>query len=95
VAGGWWLVAGGWWLVDSLVELASAGHLGRILRGGDSVVAAARSSSGGPGLPYLPRVLRPRLARALGEEAARTVFVGNPARAFAVRRPGGAPYGQG
>lgn len=36
-------------------------------------------------MPYLPRVLRPRLARALGEEAAEAVFVTNPARAFSAR----------
>lgn len=33
-------------------------------------------------MPYLLRALRPRLTRALGEDAATAVFLTNPARAF-------------
>lgn len=72
-----------WRLVDGLAALAEAGHVHQLLLGGDTVTASARAATGGgPGMPYLLRVLRPRLARALGEEAAEAVFVTNPARAF-------------
>jgi phosphotriesterase-related protein len=84
-----------WRLVGCMADLAAAGHLGQLLLGGDNVVAAARSvTGGGPGLPHLPRVLRPRLVRALGEEGARAVFVDNPARAFAVEWRGDPPSGR-
>lgn len=73
-----------WRTVDTLVSLANAGHLSQLLLGGDTVTAAARASTGGgPGMPYLLRVLRPRLERELGAAAADTVLVANPARAFA------------
>jgi phosphotriesterase-related protein len=81
-----------WRLVDCLTELAAAGHADQLLLGGDTVVAAARAATGGgPGMPYLPRVLWPRLVRALGAEAAHAVTVANPARAFTVRRPTPSP----
>jgi len=41
------------------------------------------ATGGGPELPYQLTTLRPRVAAALGEEAARAVFVTHPARAFA------------
>ncbi|WP_037914880.1 phosphotriesterase family protein [Actinacidiphila yeochonensis] len=73
-----------WRLLECLTALASAGHLGQLLLGGDTTTARARASTGGgPGLPYQLRVLRPRVARELGEDAAETVFTRNPARAFA------------
>jgi predicted metal-dependent phosphotriesterase family hydrolase len=50
--------------------------------GGDTTAAARSSTGGGPGLPYLLRVLRPRLAAGLGEEVAARFFTANPARAF-------------
>jgi predicted metal-dependent phosphotriesterase family hydrolase len=67
-------------LLDTLAALAGEGHGGQLLLGGDTTTAAAR---GAPGMPYLLRVLRPRLGRELGEELAEDVFVRNPARAFA------------
>ncbi|MFJ2958044.1 phosphotriesterase [Streptomyces sp. NPDC087270] len=74
-----------WRLLDCLTELAAAGHTDQILLGGDNVLASARASTGGsPGIPYLLRVLRPRVAAALGEDAAEAILVANPARAFAV-----------
>ncbi|SEO51905.1 phosphotriesterase family protein [Actinacidiphila rubida] len=74
-----------WRLLTCLEELAAAGHTGRLLLGGDTTSASGRAATGGgPGLPYLLRVLRPRITAALGAEAARAVFVDNPARAFAV-----------
>ncbi|MEU1673159.1 phosphotriesterase [Streptomyces roseifaciens] len=72
-----------WRLFDALTALAGAGHADRILLGGDTTTAAARSAADGPGMPYLLRGLRPALAAELGEDFARQVFVANPARAFA------------
>ena len=56
----------------------------QILIGGDTATAAARASTGGgPGLPYLLRVLRPRLAAELGDAGRRrSSSPRNPARAF-------------
>ena len=72
-----------WRLHECLAELVRHGHEDQILIGGDTTTAAARSSTGGgPGLPYLLRVLRPRLAAELGEEVAAKFFTANPARAF-------------
>jgi phosphotriesterase-related protein len=65
--------------VDCLVALAAAGHTGQLLLGADTTAPGA-----GPGAAYLLRVLRPRLVRELGEEAADAVFRANPAKAFAV-----------
>jgi predicted metal-dependent phosphotriesterase family hydrolase len=73
-----------WRLLDALAALADAGHADRLLLGGDTVTAAARSTADGPGMPFLLRALRPRLARELGPDLAEAVFVGNPARAFDV-----------
>ncbi len=72
-----------WRLVRALVELAEAGHARQLLLGGDTTTAAARSTADGPGMPYLLRVLRPRLERELGEAVVAGLFVDNPARAFA------------
>ena len=72
-----------WRLHECLAELVRHGHEDQILIGGDTTTAAARSSTGGgPGLPYLLRVLRPRLAAELGEEMAAKFYTANPARAF-------------
>ena len=73
-----------WRLLECLEELAGAGHIGQLLLGGDTTSAAGRASTGGgPGVPFLLRVLRPRIASALGEAAAAAIFTANPARAFA------------
>jgi phosphotriesterase-related protein len=75
-----------WRLHECLAELVRHGHQDQILIGGDTTTAAARAATGGgPGLPYLLRVLRPRLAAELGEDVAEKFFVTNPARAFAAR----------
>jgi len=72
-----------WRLHECLADLVRHGHEDQILIGGDTTTAAARSSTGGgPGLPYLLRVLRPRLAAELGEQVAAKFFTANPARAF-------------
>jgi phosphotriesterase-related protein len=73
-----------WRMPDALRALADAGHGDRLLLGGDTTTAAARSVDGGPGMPYLLRRVRPRLALALGEELVERVLTANPGRAFAV-----------
>ncbi|UNZ17089.1 phosphotriesterase [Streptomyces sp. 891-h] len=70
-----------WRLFDSLADLLEQGYGSSVLLGGDTVTVTARAETG---VPYVTRVLRPRVARELGDEAARRIFVDNPARAFAV-----------
>ncbi|MFG1670758.1 phosphotriesterase [Streptomyces sp. Y7] len=72
-----------WRMPDAVRALAEAGFGHRLLLGGDTVVAGARSVDGGPGMPYLLRRVRPRLALELGEELVERVLVDNPGRAFA------------
>ncbi|MFJ4366738.1 phosphotriesterase [Streptomyces chartreusis] len=72
-----------WRMPDAVLALAEAGFGHRLLLGGDTVVAGARSVDGGPGMRYLLRRVRPRLASALGEELVERVLVDNPGRAFA------------
>jgi phosphotriesterase-related protein len=73
-----------WRMPDAVRALAEAGFGDRLLLGGDTVVAGARSVDGGPGMPYLLRRVGPRLAVELGEELVGRMFRENPARAFAV-----------
>ncbi len=73
-----------WRLLEDLTALAEAGYGDRLLLGGDTTTAGARSVSGGPGMPFLLTGLRPRLVRELGEEYAELILRENPARAFAV-----------
>ncbi|WP_033278515.1 phosphotriesterase family protein [Streptomyces sp. NRRL F-525] len=73
-----------WRMPDAVRALAEAGFGDRLLLGGDTVVAGARSADGGPGMPYLLRRVGPRLAVELGEELVERVFRENPARAFSV-----------
>ncbi|MFF7053077.1 phosphotriesterase [Streptomyces griseorubiginosus] len=77
-----------WRMPEAVRALAEAGHGDRLLLGGDTTTAAARSVNGGPGMPYLLRRVRPRLAVELGEEAVRRILTDNPGRAFAVEWPG-------
>jgi 5-phospho-D-xylono-1,4-lactonase len=78
-----------WRMPDAVRALAEAGHGDRLLLGGDTTTAAARSVNGGPGMPYLLRQVRPRLVVELGEEPVGHILVDNPGRALAVewRRP--------
>jgi phosphotriesterase-related protein len=71
-----------WRLFDSLADLVEQGWGDRVLLGGDTVTATARTETG---VPYVTRVLRPRVARELGEEVGEGIFLHNPARAFAAR----------
>lgn len=73
-----------WRMPDAVRELADAGYGGRLLLGGDTTTAAARSVNGGPGMPYLLRRVRPRLVADLGEELVRRILTDNPGRALAV-----------
>ncbi|MFF9092952.1 phosphotriesterase [Streptomyces sp. NPDC014802] len=73
-----------WRMPEAVRALAEAGFGDRLLLGGDTTTAAARSVSGGPGMPYLLRRVRPRLAAALGEDLVAAILTRNPARAFAV-----------
>lgn len=73
-----------WRMPDAVRALAEAGHGDRLLLGGDTTTAAARSVNGGPGLPHLLRRVRPRLERAVGKELVDRMVTVNAARAFAV-----------
>ncbi|MFJ9116689.1 phosphotriesterase [Streptomyces sp. NPDC102394] len=73
-----------WRMPEAVRALAEAGFGHRLLLGGDTVVAGARSVDGGPGMPYLLRRVRPRLALELGEELTDHILTENPGRAFAV-----------
>jgi phosphotriesterase-related protein len=75
--------AADWRLLDSIAALADAGHADRLLLGGDTVIAAARSTADGPGMQFLLSGLRPRIERELGADLATAIFITNPARAFA------------
>ncbi|CAL9325891.1 phosphotriesterase family protein [Streptomyces sp. SudanB52_2052] len=73
-----------WRMPDAVRALADAGFGDRLLLGADTTTAAARSVDGGPGMPYLLRRVRPRLAQAVGEELVGRILRDNPGRAFAV-----------
>ncbi|MFE1289362.1 phosphotriesterase [Streptomyces sp. NPDC058751] len=73
-----------WRMPDALRALADAGFGDRLLLGGDTTTAAARSADGGPGMPYLLRRVRPRLELALGKELVDRILTENAGRAFAV-----------
>ncbi|MFJ1811461.1 MULTISPECIES: phosphotriesterase [unclassified Streptomyces] len=73
-----------WRMPDAVRALADAGYGDRLLLGGDTTTAAARSVDGGPGMPYLLRRVRPRLVLAVGEELVTRILAENPGRAFGV-----------
>ncbi|MGP4006066.1 phosphotriesterase family protein [Streptomyces sp. 4N124] len=79
-----------WHMPDAVRALADAGFGDRVLLGGDTTTAAARSVNGGPGMPYLLRRVRQRLEVALGAELVGRILTDNPARAFA--RPSSKEY---
>ncbi|MFD5812703.1 phosphotriesterase [Streptomyces sp. NPDC127038] len=76
-----------WRMPDAVRALADAGFGDRLLLGGDTTTAAARSVDGGPGMPYLLRRVRPRLELALGKELVDRILTENAGRAFAVAWP--------
>jgi len=73
-----------WRMPDAVRALAEAGFGDRLLLGGDTTTAAARSVNGGPGMPYLLRRVRPRLELELGNELTDRILTANPSRAYAV-----------
>ncbi|MGW0731958.1 phosphotriesterase family protein [Streptomyces sp. NPDC002851] len=73
-----------WRMPEAVRDLADAGFADRLLLGGDTTTAGARSVNEGPGMPYLLRGLRERLDAAVGKEVVDGMLVGNPARAFTV-----------
>ncbi|MEV0258323.1 phosphotriesterase [Streptomyces sp. NPDC050732] len=73
-----------WRMPDAVRSLAEAGFGDRLLLGGDTTTAAAQSVDGGPGMPYLLRRVRPRLALAVGDELVERILTVNPGRAFGV-----------
>ncbi|QIJ61133.1 phosphotriesterase [Streptomyces sp. JB150] len=73
-----------WRMPDTVRRLADAGFADRLLLGGDTTTSAGRSVHGGPGMPYLLRRVRPRLAAELGAELVTRMLTENPGRAFAV-----------
>ncbi|MER6347241.1 phosphotriesterase family protein [Streptomyces sp. NPDC001595] len=76
-----------WRMPDAVRRLADAGFADRLLLGGDTTTADARSVCGGPGMPYLLRRVRPRLEAELRVETVSLILSGNPGRAFAVDWP--------
>ncbi|MFQ6397471.1 phosphotriesterase [Nocardia sp. KC 131] len=76
--------AADWRLMDIITALVDNGHSDRILLGGDTVTAPARSTGDGPGMSFLLHTLRPRIERELGSETATAIFTTNPSHAFAV-----------
>ncbi|MEU1269722.1 phosphotriesterase [Streptomyces sp. NPDC005799] len=73
-----------WRMPEAVAALAEAGFGDRLLLGGDTVTDSARSVNGGPGMPYLLRRVRPRLALLLGDDLVDRIFTRNPGRAFGV-----------
>ncbi|MEU0333404.1 phosphotriesterase [Streptomyces sp. NPDC006193] len=76
-----------WRMPEAVGALAEAGFGDRVLLGGDTVTAGARSVDGGPGMPYLLRRVRRLLAETVGAELATRILVEHPGRAFAADWP--------
>ncbi|MEU5895121.1 MULTISPECIES: phosphotriesterase [Streptomyces] len=74
-----------WRMPDAVRALADAGFGDRLLLGGDTTTAGARSVHGGPGMPHLLRRVRPRLVTDVGEELVEQILTVNPGQAFGVR----------
>ncbi|MGW5735958.1 MULTISPECIES: phosphotriesterase family protein [Streptomyces] len=73
-----------WRMPDAVQALVEAGFADQLLLGGDTTTAGARAVNGGPGLPYLLRIVRPRLELAVGAGVVARILTVNPGRAFAV-----------
>ncbi|MEU5580775.1 phosphotriesterase [Streptomyces huasconensis] len=78
-----------WRMPDAVRSLADAGFGDRLLLGGDTTTADARSVRGGPGMPHLLRGVRSRLELAVGAELTEQMLTVNAGRAFAVEWSGG------
>ncbi|WP_416969817.1 phosphotriesterase family protein [Streptomyces sp. 4F14] len=73
-----------WRMPDAVLALVEGGFGQRLLLGGDTTTAAARSVNGGPGMPYLLRRVRERLVAGVGEGVVGRMFTENAGRAFSV-----------
>ncbi|MEU3526715.1 phosphotriesterase [Streptomyces sp. NPDC038707] len=71
-----------WRMPEAVRALAEAGFGNRLLLGGDTVTAGARSVDGGPGMPYLLRRVRGRLAAAVGAQLVERILTEHPGQAF-------------
>ncbi|MFF8730517.1 phosphotriesterase [Streptomyces sp. NPDC015171] len=71
-----------WRMPEAVRALAEAGFGDRLLLGGDTVTAGARSAADGPGMPYLLHGVRQRLAEEVGAELVHRVLTEHPGRAF-------------
>ncbi|MGD8193574.1 hypothetical protein ACEXQB_003655 [Herbiconiux sp. P18] len=72
-------------LVHLLATLVEHGHLAQLLLGADTTVANARSDVRSFGPAALLQSLLPRVEHVLGDDVARRIVRGNPARAWAMR----------
>ncbi|GGS73925.1 phosphotriesterase [Streptomyces cinerochromogenes] len=72
-----------WRMPEAVRALVDAGFADRLLLGGDTVTPGARSVDGGPGMPYLLRRVRQRLAEEIGAELVERILTDHPGRAFA------------
>ncbi|MFF8990134.1 phosphotriesterase [Streptomyces sp. NPDC014983] len=75
-----------WQMPAAVRSLAEGGFADRLLLGGDTVTAGARSVDGGPGMPYLLRRVRPRLEAELGPDLVTRILTEHPGRAFSIDR---------
>ncbi|MFH7334646.1 phosphotriesterase [Streptomyces sp. MB22_4] len=73
-----------WQMPAAVRSLAEDGFADRLLLGGDTVTAGARSVDGGPGMPYLLRRVRPRLEAELGPDLVDRILTEHPGRAFSI-----------
>ncbi|GHH05912.1 phosphotriesterase [Streptomyces rubradiris] len=71
-----------WRMPEAVRSLAEAGFGDRLLLGGDTVTAGARSVDGGPGMPYLLRRVRRRLAAEVGAGLVERMLGEHPGQAF-------------
>ncbi|GAQ56426.1 hypothetical protein a10_06281 [Streptomyces acidiscabies] len=73
-----------WRMPDAVLALVEGGFGDRVLLGGDTTTAGARSVNGGPGMPYLLRRVRERLVAVVGEGVVGRMLTENAGRAFSV-----------
>ena len=76
-------------VLDLIERVVAAGHGERLMLGLDlGLRDSFRAYGGGPGLQYLMTAFAPRLRRRLGDAAADSILVANPARFYAIANGG-------